>query len=166
LLSLITLDSNAYLSTTTGSWNQSRHTDTKIDQYYAAYARELDAVKRKGIARELQEYMADKLYWNAVSGSPFYQVAQRWMKGYTFNAEFEVHYETGADKSVHSRAATGWPWSCCDGKFFSTDASCIDVFIVECPLTSSDSVPVPIATHDISSANSFCHTFGGATGEP
>jgi hypothetical protein len=38
--------------------------------------------------------MADKLYWNAVSGSPFYQVAQRWMKGYTFNAEFEVHYDT------------------------------------------------------------------------
>jgi peptide/nickel transport system substrate-binding protein len=94
LLSLITLDSNAYLSTTTGSWNQSRHTDTAIDQYYAAYARELDAVKRKAIAKELQEYMADKLYWNAVSGSPFYQVAQRWMKGYTFNAEFEVHYDT------------------------------------------------------------------------
>jgi hypothetical protein len=38
--------------------------------------------------------MADKLYWNTVSGSPFYQVAQSWMKGYTFNAEFEVHYDT------------------------------------------------------------------------
>jgi hypothetical protein len=33
------------------------------------------------------------MYWNAVSGSPFYQVAQPWMKGYTYNGEFEVHYD-------------------------------------------------------------------------
>ena len=48
----------------------------------------------RAIAKELQEFMADKLYWNVVSGSPFFQVAQPWMKGYTFNSEFEVHYET------------------------------------------------------------------------
>ena len=54
----------------------------------------MDAEKRRSIAKEMQTYMADKLYWNTVSGSPFYQVAQPWMKGYTFNAEFEVHYET------------------------------------------------------------------------
>jgi ABC-type transport system substrate-binding protein len=53
----------------------------------------MDAVKRRALARELQEYMADKLYWNTVSGSPFYIVAQPWVKGYAFNAEFEVHYE-------------------------------------------------------------------------
>ncbi|GIX46008.1 MAG: hypothetical protein KatS3mg131_0219 [Candidatus Tectimicrobiota bacterium] len=94
LLSLLTLDSNAYLSVTTSAWNQSRHTDTKIDEYYARYAREMDPVRRRAIAKELQEYMADKLYWNAVSGSPFYIVAQPWVKGYVFNAEFEVHYET------------------------------------------------------------------------
>jgi peptide/nickel transport system substrate-binding protein len=94
LLSLLTLDSNAYLSVTDSSWNQSRHTDTKVDEYYARYAAEMDPEKRKAIAKEFQEFMADKLYWNAVSGSPFYQVAQPWMKGYTYNAEFEVHYET------------------------------------------------------------------------
>jgi peptide/nickel transport system substrate-binding protein len=94
LLSLLTLDSNAFLSVTTSTWNGSRHTDTRVDEYYAAYAREQDTVKRQAIAKELQEYMADKLYWNSVSGSPFFQVAQRWMQGYTFNAEFEVHYET------------------------------------------------------------------------
>ncbi|MGH8059910.1 MAG: ABC transporter substrate-binding protein [Candidatus Entotheonellia bacterium] len=93
-LSLLTLDSNAYLSVTGSSWNSSRHTDTAVDAYYERYAREMDGVKRKAIAREFQEYMADKLYWNTVSGSPFYQVAQPWMKGYTFNSEFEVHYET------------------------------------------------------------------------
>jgi len=93
LLSLLTLDSNAYLSVTDSSWNQSRHTDTKVDAYYERYATEMDPVKRKAIAKEVQEYMADKLYWNTVSGSPFYQVAQPWMKGYTFNSEFEVHYE-------------------------------------------------------------------------
>ena len=31
------------------------------------------------------------MYWNTISGSPFYMVAQPWMKGYV-NAEFEVHY--------------------------------------------------------------------------
>ena len=94
LLSLLTLDSNAYLSAVGSSWNQSRHIDQKINEYYTQYAREMDATKRAAIAKELQEYAVDKLYWNAVSGSPFYQVAQSWMKGYVFNKEFEVHYET------------------------------------------------------------------------
>jgi peptide/nickel transport system substrate-binding protein len=93
LLSLLTLDSNAYLSVTNSAWNQSRHTDTKVDAYYLQYASEMDTAKRRALARELQEYMADKLYWNTVSGSPFYIVAQPWVKGYAFNAEFEVHYE-------------------------------------------------------------------------
>jgi peptide/nickel transport system substrate-binding protein len=92
LLSLLTLDSNGFLSTTQAAWNHSRHTDTKVDDYYARYARELDPTKRKAIAKELAEYSADKLYWNTISGSPFYMVAQPWMKGYVYNAEFEVHY--------------------------------------------------------------------------
>ena len=79
---------------TTSSWNGSRHTDTTVDEYYARYASEMDTEKRQAIATELQGYMAEKLYWNTVSGSPFYQVAQPWTKGYTFNAEFEVHYDT------------------------------------------------------------------------
>ena len=93
LLSLITLDSNAFLSTTPSSWNQARHTDTKVDDFYARYAREMDPVKRKAIAKEFQEFSADKLYWNTISGSPFYMVAQPWMKDYVYNAEFEVHYD-------------------------------------------------------------------------
>lgn len=94
LLSLVTADSNAYLTVTNSTWNQTRQTDKKVDEYYARYAREMDSVKRTAIAKELQEYMADQVYWNVVSGSPFYQVAQSWMKGYTFNSEFEVHYDT------------------------------------------------------------------------
>src|SRR5438477_4887252 len=93
LLSLITLDSNAYLSNSTSSWSHPRHNDPKVDELYARYARELDATKRKAIAKELVEFMADKMYWNNISGSPFYMVAQPWMKGYTYNAEFEVHYD-------------------------------------------------------------------------
>ncbi len=97
LLSLITLDSNFYLSRAfldakAASWATPRHTDTKVDEYYARYGREMDPVKRKAIAKELQEYVTDKMYWNVISGSPFYMVAQPWMKGYTYNAEFEVHY--------------------------------------------------------------------------
>jgi len=92
LLSLLTLDSNAFLSSTPASWNHTRHTDTKVDDYYARYAREMDPVKRKAIAKEFQEFSADRLYWNTISGSPFYMVAQPWMKGYVYNAEFEVHY--------------------------------------------------------------------------
>ena len=52
----------------------------------------MDAAKRKAIAKELAEYSADKLYWNTISGSPFYQVAQSWMKGYVYQAEFKVRY--------------------------------------------------------------------------
>jgi peptide/nickel transport system substrate-binding protein len=94
LLALLTVDSNAYLSVTNSSWNFSRHTDTKVDDYYARYASQMDPETRQAIAKELQEYMAHNLYWNTVSGSPFYQVAQPWMKDYTFNSEFEVHYHT------------------------------------------------------------------------
>jgi peptide/nickel transport system substrate-binding protein len=94
LLSLLTIDSNAFISVAGASWNLSRHTDPKIADLYLEYASEMDSVRRAALAKELQEYMADKLYWNTISGSPFYQVAQSWMKGYTFNAEFEVHYDT------------------------------------------------------------------------
>lgn len=94
LLSLLTLDSNAYLSVTDSSWNSTRHTDTKVDEYYLRYSSTIDTEQRTTIAKELQEYMTDNLYWNTISGSPFYQIAQPWMKGYTFNSEFEVHFET------------------------------------------------------------------------
>lgn len=92
LLSLLTIDSNGYLSNTTSTWSHPRHTDTKVDDNYARYAREMDPVKRKALAKEIQEYMADNMYWNNISGSPFYMIAQPWMKGYVYNAEFEVHY--------------------------------------------------------------------------
>jgi ABC-type transport system substrate-binding protein len=63
-----------------------------VDDYYSKYASEVDAAKRKATAKELAEYMIDRQYWNVVSGSPFFMVAQPWMKGYTYQAEFEVHY--------------------------------------------------------------------------
>jgi ABC-type transport system substrate-binding protein len=99
LLSLLTIDSNGYLSTayvtkTSSAWSHPRHTDTKVDDYYARYARETDPAKRKVLAKEMLEYVADKMYWNVISGSPFYMVAQPWVKGYTYNAEFEVHWDT------------------------------------------------------------------------
>ena len=93
LATLMTVDQNAYLSATTAAWNHSRHTDTKVDEYYARYAKEMDPAKRKAIAKEFQEFSVDKLYWNTISGSPFYQVAQPWMKGYVYMAEFKVHYK-------------------------------------------------------------------------
>jgi peptide/nickel transport system substrate-binding protein len=92
LLSLLTIDSNGYLSNSTSTWSHPRHNDKKVDEYYARYAKELDPAKRKAIGKELLEYMVENMYWNNVSGSPFYMVAQPWMKGYTYNAEFEVHY--------------------------------------------------------------------------
>jgi peptide/nickel transport system substrate-binding protein len=97
LLSQLTIDSNGYLSTAyvstkSSAWSHPRHTDTKVDDYYARYAKELDPVKRRALAKEFLEYMAENMYWNTISGSPFYMVAQPWLKGYTYNAEFEVHY--------------------------------------------------------------------------
>ncbi|HSF05352.1 MAG TPA: ABC transporter substrate-binding protein [Methylomirabilota bacterium] len=92
LLSLLTIDSNGYLSNTTSTWSHPRHNDKKVDDYYARYAREMDSVKRQAIGKELQEYMADKMYWNNVSGSPFFMIAQPWVKNYVYNAEFQVHF--------------------------------------------------------------------------
>src|SRR5262245_55303224 len=93
LASLFTLDQNTLLSSSTAAWNTTRHTDPKVDDYYARYAREMDPVKRTAIAREFQEFIADKLYWNTISGSPFYEVAQPWMKDYVFNSEWKVLYK-------------------------------------------------------------------------
>ena len=93
LATLLTVDQNSFLSVTSANWNSARHVDTKVDEYYARYAREMDPAKRKAIAREFQEFSADKLYWNTISGSPFYQVAQPWMKDYVYQAEFKVLYK-------------------------------------------------------------------------
>src|SRR5437899_1434449 len=92
LASLLTVDQNTYLSASTAGWNSTRHTDPKVDEYYARYAREMDPAKRKTIAKEFQEFSADKLYWNTISGSPFYQAAQPWMRDYVYQAEFKVLY--------------------------------------------------------------------------
>ena len=54
----MTIDQNSFLSASTAAWNSSRHTDPKVDEYYARYARELDPAKRKVIAREFQEFSA------------------------------------------------------------------------------------------------------------
>jgi ABC-type transport system substrate-binding protein len=94
LLSLLTIDSNGYLSNSTSTWSHPRHNDPKVDEFYARYGKEMDPTKRKVIGKELLEYMVDKMYWNNVSGSPFYMVAQPWVKGYVYNAEFEVHWDT------------------------------------------------------------------------
>src|SRR5262245_4435403 len=93
LASLLSVDQNAYLSASTAAWNSARHTDTKVDDFFARYAREMDSAKRKVIAKEFQEFSVENLYWNTISGSPFYQVAQPWMKGYAYQAEFKVHYK-------------------------------------------------------------------------
>src|SRR5438128_1107771 len=73
LASLFTLDQNTLLSHSTAAWNTTRHTDTRIDDYYARYAREMDPAKRKVIAREFQEFSADPPYCNTISGSTFDQ---------------------------------------------------------------------------------------------
>src|SRR5436190_7228793 len=93
LLSLITLDSNGYLSNSTSTWSHPRHNDKRVDEYYARYAREMDPIKRKAIAKEIQEFFVENMYWNNISGSPFFMVAQPWVKGYAYNAEFEVHFD-------------------------------------------------------------------------
>jgi peptide/nickel transport system substrate-binding protein len=93
LAALLVVDQNRYLSETGAAWNSVRHTDAKVDEYYARYAAELDPTKRKAIAKEFQEFSVDKLYWNMLSGSPFYEIAQPWMKGYSYQAEFKVRYQ-------------------------------------------------------------------------
>lgn len=70
------------MSRTSPDWATARHTDTKVDDYCARYAREMDPIKRKAIGKELLEYGASNLYWNTISGSSFYMVAQPYVKAY------------------------------------------------------------------------------------
>src|SRR6059036_2676515 len=42
LASQLTLDLNSFLAMSTAAWNSARHTDSKVDDYYARYAREMD----------------------------------------------------------------------------------------------------------------------------
>ena len=48
LLSLLTIDSNGYLSNSTSSWSHPRHNDAKVDEMYARYGREMDAGQAQG----------------------------------------------------------------------------------------------------------------------
>lgn len=50
----------------TAPWNSARHTDPKVDEYYARYAREMDPVKRKAMPRSLRSSVLTALYWDAV----------------------------------------------------------------------------------------------------
>jgi ABC-type transport system substrate-binding protein len=59
----------------------------------------MDPARRKSLAAELQRFMIDNMYWNNVSGSPFFMIAQPSVKNYTYNAEFEVNWgEVWLDK--------------------------------------------------------------------
>jgi hypothetical protein len=50
----------------TAPWNSARHTDLKVDEYYARYAREMDPVKRKAMPRNLRSSVLTALHWDAV----------------------------------------------------------------------------------------------------
>jgi ABC-type transport system substrate-binding protein len=40
-----------------------------------------------------ESWQISPLYWNTISGSPFYEVARPWMKDYVYNAEWKVLYK-------------------------------------------------------------------------
>ena len=61
----------------------------------------MNSAKRREIAKAMQAYVTDNMYWSTVSGSPFYQVAQPWMKGYVFNKEFGYPRKTGQLEDSH-----------------------------------------------------------------
>jgi len=88
LASLLTVDQNAYLSITRRP-GTTRATPTPRSTRLRPLRARDGSGQAQAIAREFQEFSADKLYWNTISGSPFYQVAQPWMKGYVYQAEFK-----------------------------------------------------------------------------
>jgi hypothetical protein len=60
------LDTSNFLSMGTAPWNSARHTDPKVDEDYARYAREMDPVKRKAMPRNLRSSVLTALHWDAV----------------------------------------------------------------------------------------------------
>jgi hypothetical protein len=93
LASLLIVDQNAYLSASTAFRNSTRAHRPQGQRILCPVRARDGPGEAQGPRQGLQEFMVDKFYWNTISGSPFYQIAQPWMKGYVNQAEFKVHYK-------------------------------------------------------------------------
>ena len=72
----------------------------KIEDLTMKWRREPDEAKRKEIAHDIQREFAEKLEWCNVTGSPYFQAYQKYVKGYHFMNQLYVRWEsTWLDKA-------------------------------------------------------------------
>jgi peptide/nickel transport system substrate-binding protein len=58
------------------------------------WRRQVDAADRRETAYAMQRLMADQMYWCNITGSPYYQAYQDYVKGYPFMNQVYVFWET------------------------------------------------------------------------
>ncbi|MCZ6875425.1 MAG: hypothetical protein O7G88_18180, partial [bacterium] len=68
--------------------------DTKVDDMFAQFRREIDPMKREKIGHDLQRYVAEQMYWGNLTGSPLPVALQNDVKGYIYRDHFKVQFET------------------------------------------------------------------------
>ena len=66
----------------------------EIEDLTMKWRREPDEAKRKEIAHEMQRTFAKDMLWCNVTGSPYFQGYQKYVKGYHFLNQLYVRWET------------------------------------------------------------------------
>ena len=98
-----TLDSNAYLSTTTVAVEQlapHRHQGRRVLR--ALRARRWTRPSARPSPRSSRSTCADKMYWNIISGSPFYMVAQPLDEGLRLQRRVRSALRSGLARQVET----------------------------------------------------------------
>ncbi len=94
LAALLTVEHNSYIMETTAPMSLANILDTKVDDLFAQFRREIDPMKREKIGHDLQRYVAEQMYWGNLTGSPLPVALQNDVKGYIYRDHFKVQFET------------------------------------------------------------------------
>ncbi len=66
----------------------------EIEDLTMKWRREVDPVKRKNIAHDIQKTFAKDMLWCNITGSPYFQAYQDYVKGYHFMNQLYVRWES------------------------------------------------------------------------
>jgi peptide/nickel transport system substrate-binding protein len=93
LASILTVHHNSYISETTAPFNQSCHTDTKVDELYRQIKLAPTEAERQKIGEALQRYMVENMYWVSVSTSPHFKALRKHVKDFVYQGELKFSLE-------------------------------------------------------------------------
>jgi peptide/nickel transport system substrate-binding protein len=93
LASILTVHHNSYISETTAPFNQSCHTDTKVDELYRQIKLAPTEAERQKVGEALQRYMVENMYWVSVSTSPHFKALRKPVRDFDYQGELKFLLE-------------------------------------------------------------------------